>query len=187
MLPSSHFFGLRNPGSRFVCFFFFAIIKKIAGESIDMVGKAWSLKDLLVILSSLVANVRIRSAAAAAKSFQSCLTLCDPIDGSPPGSPVPGILQARTLEWVEFALGSLNRNDFIAECCVIWLPRWHSGKESACWCRRHRRDKFDPWVSKIPWRRKWQPTPISLPGQPHGQRSLVGCSSWGHKELKTTE
>ena len=40
------------------------------------------------------------SAAAAAKSLQSCPTLCDPIDGSPPGSPVPGILQARTLEWV---------------------------------------------------------------------------------------
>ena len=40
------------------------------------------------------------AAAAAAKSLQSCLTLCDPIDGSPPGSPVPGILQARTLEWV---------------------------------------------------------------------------------------
>ena len=39
-------------------------------------------------------------AAAAAKSLQSCLTLCDLIDGSPPGSPVPGILQARTLEWV---------------------------------------------------------------------------------------
>ena len=40
------------------------------------------------------------SAAAAAKSLQPCPTLCDPIDGSPPGSPVPGILQARTLEWV---------------------------------------------------------------------------------------
>ena len=40
------------------------------------------------------------AAAAAAKSLQSCLTLCDPIDGSPPGSPVPGILQARTLGWV---------------------------------------------------------------------------------------
>ena len=39
-------------------------------------------------------------AAAAAKSLQSCPTLCDPIDGSPPGSPIPGILQARTLEWV---------------------------------------------------------------------------------------
>ena len=40
------------------------------------------------------------TAAAAAKSLQSCPILCDPIDGSPPGSPVPGILQARTLEWV---------------------------------------------------------------------------------------
>ena len=40
------------------------------------------------------------AAAAAAKSLQSCPTLCDPIDGSPPGSPIPGILQARTLEWV---------------------------------------------------------------------------------------
>ena len=40
------------------------------------------------------------AAAAAAKSLQSCPTLCDPIDGSPPGSPVPGILQARALEWV---------------------------------------------------------------------------------------
>ena len=41
-------------------------------------------------------------AAAAAKALHSCLTLCDPTDGSPPGSPVPGILQARTLEWVAF-------------------------------------------------------------------------------------
>ena len=46
------------------------------------------------------------TAAAAAKSRQSCLTLCDPIDGSPPGSPIPGILQARTLEWV--AISSFN-------------------------------------------------------------------------------
>ena len=43
---------------------------------------------------------RVEAAAAAAKSLQSCPTLCDPIDGSPPGSPVPGILKARTLEWV---------------------------------------------------------------------------------------
>ena len=46
------------------------------------------------------------SAAAAAKSFQSCPTLCDPIDGSPPGSPVPGILQVRTLEWVAISFSS---------------------------------------------------------------------------------
>ena len=49
---------------------------------------------------SLLYAVVVAAAAAAAKSLQSCLTLCDPIDGSPPGSPVPGILQARTLEWV---------------------------------------------------------------------------------------
>ena len=46
------------------------------------------------------------SAAAAAKSLQSCLTLCDPIDGSPPGSPIPGILQARTLEWVAISFSN---------------------------------------------------------------------------------
>ena len=46
------------------------------------------------------------AAAAAAKSLQSCPTLCDPIDGSPPGSPVPGILQARVLEWVAIAFSS---------------------------------------------------------------------------------
>ena len=45
----------------------------------------------------------VPAAAAAAKLLQSCLTLCNPIDGSPPGSPVPGILQARTLEWVAIA------------------------------------------------------------------------------------
>ena len=46
------------------------------------------------------------AAAAAAKSFQSCPTLCDPVDGSPPGSPVPRILQARTLEWVAISFSN---------------------------------------------------------------------------------
>ena len=48
----------------------------------------------------------IHAAAAAAKLLQSCLTLCDPIDRSPPGSPVPGILQARTLEWVAISFSN---------------------------------------------------------------------------------
>ena len=48
-------------------------------------------------------------------------------------------------------------------------------------------NQFDPWVRKIPWRRAWQPTPVFLPGESHGQRSLVGYSPWGHKELDTTE
>ena len=50
--------------------------------------------------------VAAAAAAAAAKSLQSCPTLCDPIDGSPPGSPVPGILQARTLEWVAISFSN---------------------------------------------------------------------------------
>ena len=47
--------------------------------------------------------------------------------------------------------------------------------------------RFDPWVRKIPWGRKWHPTPVLLPGKSHGQRSLVGYSPWDHKELDTTE
>ena len=50
-----------------------------------------------------------------------------------------------------------------------------------------RRHGFDPWVGKNPWRRKWQPTPIFLPGKFHGQRSLVGYSPWGPKESDWTE
>ena len=42
----------------------------------------------------------------------------------------------------------------------VGLPRWHSGKESACQCRRCRTHGFDSWVKKVPWRRKWQPTPV---------------------------
>ena len=49
------------------------------------------------------------------------------------------------------------------------------------------RPRFDPWVGKIPWRRKWQPTPVFVPGKSHGQRNLAGYSLWGHKELDTTE
>ena len=138
-----------------------------------------------------------------AKSLQSCPTLCDPIDGSPPASPVPGILQARTLEWVAISFSNtwkwkvkvkllsrvrpsatpwtaayqgppsmgfsrqgchcLLRS---AECSypLYWdFPGGWDGKASAyTQCRRPR---FDPWVGKIPWRRKWPPTPVLLPGK----------------------
>ena len=46
---------------------------------------------------------------------------------------------------------------------------------------------FHPWVRKIPWRRKWQPTPVFLPGESHRQRSLADYSLWGHKESAVTE
>ena len=71
-----------------------------------------------------------------------------------------------------------------SHCFRFGLPRSCTGKESTCQSRRHR---FDPWVRKIPWRRKWQPTPVFLPGESHGQRSLAGDSPWGHKESDTTE
>ena len=67
---------------------------------------------------------------------------------------------------------------------IIRLPRWLSGKEFACKCRRSR---FGPWVGKIPWRRKWQPTPVFLTGESHAQRDLAGYSPWQCKESGTTE
>ena len=62
-----------------------------------------------------------------------------------------------------------------------------TGKESSCQCRRRKRLGFDPWVRKIPWRRSWQPTPVFMPGESHGQRSLVGYSPQSRKELDMTE
>ena len=58
----------------------------------------------------------------------------------------------------------------------LCFPGGASGKEPACQCRRHKRCGFDPWFRKIPWRRAWQPTPVFLPGESHGQRSLEGFS-----------
>ena len=52
---------------------------------------------------------------------------------------------------------------------------------------RCRRQAFAPWVGKISWRRAWQPTPVFLPGEFHGKRSVVGCSPWGHKESDMTD
>ena len=57
-------------------------------------------------------------------------------------------------------------------------------KKSTIQCRRY---GFDPWVRKMPWRRKWQPTPVSLPGESHGERSMAGYSPCTCKELDTTE
>ena len=65
--------------------------------------------------------------------------------------------------------------------------RWLTGKESTCQCGRCRRRRFHPWVTKIPWRRKWQPTPVFQTGRSHGQRSLALYSTRGCKECDMTE
>ena len=81
------------------------------------------------------------AAAAAAKSLQSCPTLCDPIDGSPPGSPVPGILQARILEWVAISFSMYG--------CESWTIKR----------AEHRRiDAFELWCWRRPLRVKGDPT-----------------------------
>ena len=68
-----------------------------------------------------------------------------------------------------------------------WAPlasQMVHGKESVCQCRRHKRGQFTPWVRKIPWSSKWQPTPVFLPEESHGQRSLTGYSPWRSQRLR---
>ena len=81
----------------------------------------------------------------------------------------------------------LNNVGFLLRLAALRIPGGTHGKEPTCQCRKHKRHVFDPWVWKIPWRRKWQPTPVLLPGESLGQRSLAGYSPWDHKESDTTE
>ena len=100
-------------------------------------------------------------------------------------------------EYLGYWISSIKRNHFKCSLTNNWLIRsiiwkhifhiecrWSSGKESIC---QYRKCAFDPWIGKIVCRRKWQPTPISLPGESHGQRSLEGYSPWGRKQVDTTE
>ena len=103
---------------------------------------------------------------------QSCSTLCDPMNCSTPGLPV----HHRLLESTQ-----VGRSNSGASQMALVV------KTSPSQFRRHKRCKFNPWIGKIPWRRAWQPTPVFLPGESHGQRSLVGYSPRGCKESDTTE
>ena len=79
----------------------------------------------------------------------------------------------------EAGWGQFKREGYMYTC-----PWWLSGKESTCQCRRQ---GFNPWFQKIPWRGKWQSIPVFLPGEPHGQRSLACYSQWVYKELDMTQ
>lgn len=88
----------------------------------------------------------------------------------------------------------VHKEDTYRICClsshatfVHGLLRWQSGKESACLCRRRTKRGFDACGGKILWRKKQQLSPTFLPGMLHGQGSLMGYSSCGHKELAMTE
>ena len=99
-----------------------------------------------------------------------------------------------------FPLWELLRLVFVCSCsagsCDLFnnqrsllggFPGGASDRESTYQCRRSKRPVFIPWVRKIPWSRKWQPTPVFLPGKVHGQSSLSGSGPWGSKELDLTE
>ena len=82
------------------------------------------------------------------------------------------------------SLEIVSREDFnISIWCGLRISLgsiWASQvvKKSTCQCRKHKRCRFNPWVGKIPWSRKWQPAPVFLPEKFQGQRSLVGYSPW---------
>ena len=105
------------------------------------------------------------------KVAQSYLTLCDAKDCSPPGSSVYGDSPGKN---AGVGCHALLQGIFPAQ-------GWNLG---VLHCRR---PGFACWVRKIPWRRAWQPTPAFLPGESHGQRSLVGYHPWGRKESDATD
>ena len=92
--------------------------------------------------------------------------------------------QAAEIRGVSCTVEMMNLGSLSKEAGV---PRWRSSQESACQCRRRKKYVLNPCVRKISWRRKWQPTPVFLPGKSYGQRRLVGYSPWGCKESDTTE
>ena len=82
-----------------------------------------------------------------------------------------------------FSYTTIRNHQFFGAQPPLW-SNFHICKEFTCQCRRC---GFDPWVRKILWGRKWQPTPVFLPGKSHGQRSLVGYSPRGHKDSDTAK
>ena len=93
-----------------------------------------------------------------------------------PLNQLPGLLQT----------GLGHSAQTLARLACPWLYSGSQGFPGGQ-CRRCQRWRFDPLVQKVPWRRKWQPTPAFLSGKFHGQRSLAGYSPWVCKELNTTE
>ena len=110
------------------------------------------------------------------------LILCDHMDCSLPGSSVHRILQARRLEWVAMSFFQGIFPDQGSNLSLLYYMQilYHlgfSGGSKGRVCLQCRRPEFSPWVGTIPWRRKWQPTPVCLPGKPHGRLQSKGPQS----------
>ena len=90
--------------------------------------------------------------------------------------------------WDKIYLYLKKKSDFTKQICY-WSRR-HRDSHWLRWlraCPQFWRHEFDPWVWKTPWRKKWQPIPVFLPGKSHGWRSRAGCSPQDRKELDMTE
>ena len=123
-----------------------------------------------------------------------CSCLENPRDGGAWWAAIYGVAQSQTrlkrLSSSRSSSTSMRRTSKYADWKLSFTDRFKhdtAGKESAYWGRSHERCEFDPCVRKIPWRRKWQSTPVFLPGEFHGQKSLERYSSWGSKESDKTE
>ena len=94
--------------------------------------------------------------------------------------------RTRALTWGKTGARGVSRHVRTWQQPLKWdgLPRRHGGKESASQCRRCQRHGFDPWIRKIPWSRKWKPTPVFLPGKSKGQSSLLSYRLWGGKKVR---
>ena len=109
---------------------------------------------------------------------------------------VDTVIKSMSLQW---QIASWEQEGNVQCVCFMWGVDNLSG--TAFWscpggsvvknlptkCRRHKRCLFNPWIRKIPWKSERQPTPVFLPRESHGQRSLAGYSPWGCKESDTTE
>ena len=80
-----------------------------------------------------------------------------------------------------------KESDRTEELTLSLSPKNRTSQVAPASAEDSKRRGFDPWVGKIPWRRAWQAAPIFLPGESHGERSLVGYGPWGRKESDTTE
>ena len=150
----------------------------------------------------LLQCIKVKSESEVA---QLCPTLCDPMDCSLPGSSIHGIFQARVLEWGAIAFSVATLQLMLKVYAQAWTEKAMAPHSSTLawripWMEEPGRLQSmgslrvgDDWVTSLSlftfmhWRRKWQPTPVFLPGESQGWWSLVGCRLWGCAESDTTE
>ena len=114
---------------------------------------------------------------------------------------VRALLRGEDGKWTPWAVGQrdvtvVTRSEWLLQIREQ-LKRWYiqiklrwrlpGGSDGKSICLQCGKPGFDPWIGKIPWRRKWQPTPVFLPGESHGKWSLAGYSPWGCRESDMTE